>query len=187
MNKAQILLGFAVAVSGATAPLFASAENSARYLVLENCGAYDIDDIIVQKKKRYVSDLDNLDEDGNPGLKKNEGSWKNTDGKWSDYAFSLGTTQAACFDLRELETTKSSNYMFRLKAKITAGETENCDSTNYATLSDGQMRIMQMGGTTHNNNHCGSRKYVDPITHGRGQEYLQHCSEDGGRTRNISC
>lgn len=164
----------------------ASAENSARYLVLENCGGYIIDEIVVQKRPRFVADWDNPDPDGSPGIKKNKGSWDRVN-SWSDESFSLHEYEAGCFDISKADPGANDLYEYRLKADINAGQTKKCDSTNYDESNSPDMRIMRMGGTSYNNNHCKSRKYVDPTTHGRGSDYLEHCSKHGGRTREISC
>ena len=117
--------------------------------------------------------------------KRGEDSWekvKSYDLQSNSGGLAVG--QAFCLDVSAV--TSNGEPLFedgdqaRLRAHINGGNTVNCDGTNYGTSDDGKnRRVMEMKGTTLNNNGCNSKGYKSNLS-------PQSCS-GAGVVLGVSC
>ena len=125
----------------------ASAKKEAQFLWFENCGAYQISEITVERREF----------DG--------GEWVDTGYDWNkgEY-YLLFTGRAVCFYIGEMSSSRSQDgipngYQARLTVKIRGGDNVKCDSTWINRSDDIGTRTFKMAGTTLNNNGCRSKGY----------------------------
>ncbi len=139
-------LGFAMLSSLAGSSAFADSDsqNEAQFLWLENCGAYIIKDVKVQRREH----------DG--------GDWVDTAYAWEGR---LHRQETLCFDIGEMIDSRHpgdgipNGYQARLKVSIRSGDTKTCDSTWVSRDDSVGTRIFKMKGTTTRNNDCNSKGY----------------------------
>nr|WP_070961194.1 hypothetical protein [Hyphomonas sp. Mor2] len=147
----------------------AHAENEARYLYYKNCGGYVVDEVKIQEKV--------------------DGSWE--DAKGGKHFGGIDVNQGVCFDPYDTHYLLNGRIPFyhlrnttnqlRLQVKISGGETENCDSTNFTTDDDGDTRVMKMEGTSFGNNGCRSQGYRD------WGDMTNQCDGNGEKLLWLSC
>ncbi len=163
MRPKSLLAAFGAFALATLVGQTANAQNYARYLILENCGGYQIHRVDVLAR--------NFE-----------------DKKWSligHNVASFGTGYGICFDMKKLlvdqaeegETLPTDEA--KLKGYIGLGDSRGCDSTNLDLLQSGAgvvVRRYRMKGTTWNNNGCRSRKYDT-----KNEETMSEMCSHGGR------
>src|SRR6056297_1456180 len=150
-QRSAVLSGLSAGLILAITALPGHAEtNKAQYMMLENCGGYDISkvklDVRVYKHTGWV----------HTGAGLSDGEWK------------LQIGDVICFDLnhRPAGDWGVDGNEFRIRTQIEFGDSKKCDSTS-GKIRDGDLRVFRMKGTTHNNNGCRSRGYFDTSADGQ--------------------
>ena len=144
------VLGWTLLSSLGASPAFADSDsqNEAQFLWLENCGAYIIKDVKVQRRE-------------NEG-----GGWVDTGYSWDGR---LHRQETLCFDIGEMSESRHTGggipngYQVRLKVSIRSGDTKTCDSTWVSRDDSVGTRIFKMKGTTTRNNDCNSKGYKNSM------------------------